>query len=108
MSAKPAKPPTTPPAIAPVWLFFEVAAAVGVVVLVPICVGTRPAVGRVEDKLVGLDDVLDVVLLDDVVEEGIEVNWTPVNTCCKSISVAIPLYVVSTVVAQLVSPHPYW
>lgn len=68
MRAKPAKPPITLPTIVPVWLFFGVTAVVWIAVLVPVCVGTLPAVGRVEDKLVGLDDVLNVVLLlDDVV-----------------------------------------
>lgn len=77
--------------------------------LVSDCVGTLLAVGRVEDKLEGLDVlVVIVLLLDDVVAvEAVEVNTTPVNTCCKSIFVGCPLYVVSTVVAQLVSPQPY-
>lgn len=102
IKAKPAKPPTTPPAIAPVLLFLDVATAVGVVVAVPVGVGTLLAVGRKEDKLVGLAEVLDVVLVLDVVVGGIELNSTPVNTCCKSMSEAIPVYVVSTVVAQSV------
>lgn len=58
-----------------------------------------------EEVVVGV--VVDVVV-GAVVGAVVGVKRIPVNTCWRSTSVGWPLYVVSTVVAQLDSPHPYW
>ncbi len=133
IAANAAKPPITLPAITPALFFFELAAADGVAVFVPVGVGTLPAVGIVDVALVELLELLELLELDELVDEellelvvelevvlplleledivvdgaDVGVNCIPVNTCCRSKLAGWPLNVVSTVVAKLDFPHPH-